>query len=205
MNTPMFPDEPGATPRSGRGFPLKLMLVTVFLCGPLVLLLGCAAGVVSYFVVTPEVRALRNSVLEASPETQWEKQIELHAGRFTVGALQLGAKFIPDIPEEGRIAIRAARSGEASVYKFHGAKPDGVKILNDADEAMSRRGWSRIVGVVHEDATVAVYLPPGVDEVNTRACVLVVSEDTLVCASGRADLRELAELGLKHLPRELNL
>ena len=183
--------------QSRRISPALKWIVAILIGGPILLLAIIAVMVASFFWVGPEVRAMRNAVIENS-STDWDRLVELSFGRGTFGMANLASAFINDMPPEARAAIQSARKGEVSVYQFRGSQPRGV--LEKADSKMTERGWYRAVGVVTGNETVAVYLPNRVETPNDlAACVLVLNQEHLICVSAESDLEPLMRLAHQHL------
>jgi hypothetical protein len=62
-------------------------------------------------------------------------------------------------------------------------------MLTAADEAMQRRGWERVVGVIKDDILVAVYMPAQPTAPSRMKCAVMVCEGRqMVLASARANL-----------------
>lgn len=113
--------------------------------------------------------------------------VPLIAARFFCG-------FIKRIPPEARLALQAARFGEATVYERSGggSTQDYRRLLADADGAMTHNGYERVVGVLEGPDLVAVYLPIGLQsQCRAQATVLVVSDTQLVVVSATANLEPL--------------
>lgn len=121
--------------------------------------------------------------------------------------------FVEKIPEEARMALRAARSGEAAVYEREstGRLTDYRRLLVDADRVMRDFGRERIISVLDGSQLVAIYLPSKSQSVRS-ACgtVLVLDQDHLVVASATADLAPLYSLARRkfreshHLRRKID-
>ena len=188
-----------ANTKQGSALPL---LLAFFIGGPILLLLVIVCAIASFFWVGPEIRTLRNAALENSAG-RFEKKLELNVGRASFATARLATSFIHDIPDEAKVALNSAKGAQVSIYKVHRLTADHAKIFTDADRKMEKRGWYRIVGVTHDDNTVAVYVPMKMNSPqNTEVCVLVLSRDQLVCAYGRTDLEPLFKIGMEKAKRE---
>lgn len=161
------------------------------------------ANVVSVFRVNRAERALRDAVLEAAPSGT-ALRLEFSVGRWTLGLARLITSYI-DLPPEARVAIDAVRHAEVGVYKFEagGAVGNRAAMIMRADEAMTRRGWERIVGVMQRDVSVAVYAPVDLRGERLQACVLVINPDQIVIAGAGANVGQLIELAARHLPERV--
>ena len=188
MNTPVSIAVP--TPKRGWSkWGVALLLLAILV--PLLVVMG----VTSYFRMGRDARALRNSFLE-SKAGAFQKKIELSVGGLTCGLARAGLSFV-NLKPEARSALSALRSGEVGVYQvardFSG--PDRMLALTSADEAMTRRGWDRLVGVMHRREMVAVYVPrEGCSERDTRFCLAVLDGHQLVVVSARGNLEPLLAL-----------
>ena len=155
------------------------------------------------FQVGSETRALRDAALEIGA-LEAEEKIEFGVGFFTVGLAKLGTRFV-DMPPEVKDILGSVDGAECSVYDVRGGTKDMAKILREADKAMDKRGFDRVVGVVERRQLVAVYIPRNVkSHRNLSISVLVLDEKQLVCATARGDLEPVVQLALNktkvHLP-----
>ena len=154
------------------------------------------------FRVSSDVGALRDSVIK-SDGAKWDQQIEFGVGGLTLTLARAGLACV-DLEPEARTALQAARGAEVGVYKRRGAKGElrGGAILRAADQAMTERGWDRIVGVTKGRELVAVYAPQAVRSTrNVKVCVLVLDPGELVVASARSNLEPLMEIAFNHAGR----
>jgi len=177
-------------------------LLAFFIGGPLLLLFVILIGISSFFWVSPEIRTLRNAVLENS-SGQFHRKIELNVGRASFGLAKFASGFINGIPEEARMALSSAKGAQVSIYRGHGTFVDARKLLATADQQMEKRGWYRLVGVSKDDNLLAIYTPKLMDSANdVEACVLVLNREQLVCAYGRSDLQPLFKLAMQKAKME---
>jgi hypothetical protein len=124
-------------------------------------------------------------------------------GFFTVGLAKLATKYV-DIPPEARTALSSLKQAECSVYEVHQRRRSLSAILAEADKAMEARGYDRLVGVIHEKQLVAVYVPHDMNSAHDlKASVLVLDGKQLVCATARADARDLVQLAMSKVREEL--
>jgi hypothetical protein len=137
--------------------------------------------------------------MEAVPGN-WHKRIALNVGSGTVGLVRFGTIFF-HLPPDARTALQALNSGEVGVYQFEEriAHPDYGAILTSADKSMRRRGWERIVGVVHEGQFVAVYAPENLDPKEISCCVAVLNDENLVIVQAHGNISPLLELAQRHV------
>jgi len=158
-----------------------------------------ALGVWSCIRVGGDARALRTAALRASGQ-RWDRQVEVSAGPMLLGLARLGIGFAP-VERDARLALDAVRRAEVAVFKSRsgGGTDAGMPVLRAADATMTRRGWERLVGVVNDEATVAVYVPRGrSSDESLEACVLVLNDEHLVVVSARTELMPLLELAERH-------
>jgi hypothetical protein len=166
-------------------------------CASVLLLTGTGC-----FRVSSDTQALRDAALD-SGFAKAEEKIEFGVGFFTVGLARFASKYV-DIPPEARTALASLKHAECAVYEVRGRQGDLSSILNDADEAMERRGCERLVGVVHENELVAIYVPRHMKSVrDVTASVLVLNREHLVCATARADAEDLLQLAMGKLGEEM--
>jgi len=185
-------------------------------CNPLPAILGLAVVLVVVVFATAgfcvmsslrlgaDARALRNAVL-TSATARWDRKIEINAGSFTVSLARTALQFAR-LDAEARTALEAFRAGEVGVYQFKGGRGqmDRATLFTAADEAMEKRGWYRLVGVMEEKQVVAVYVSkkatsPG----DLKVCFAVTDGEHLVIGSARADLEPLARLASKQIESHL--
>jgi len=114
-----------------------------------------AAGVASYFHLSSDTKALRNSLMR-SASVQWRPQIVLNVGNGTLSAVRAGLSFV-ELDAEARAALRAIRGAEVGIYQLASGEksPDRAAMLAAADAAMNARGWDRVVGVLDGQDLVA--------------------------------------------------
>jgi hypothetical protein len=153
------------------------------------LALAIAPFLMGAMVVTNSLRqpapatALREAWLEASgPE--WSPVIQAKFGPWIAAGLRTGARCLP-LETEVLDAVSAIRSASVAVYRKNGdaKSANGPELLAAGDVAMSRYGWTRVVGVSTASETVAVYARPGRSENSPlRLCVAVREGENLVVA-----------------------
>jgi len=188
MNPVLTPRPTPARPRFTRW--AVLFLVTVGLPT------AAVATVIMSFRVGSESRAARDIVLQANPDG-FHRQFELGLGRLPVGLARAALGFVPMEPEAPTL-----RSADVSIYT-HDAGTDGIargRILTRVREAMKARGWIPAVSVLDGEDLVGVFIPEKMRSPESfAACVLVLDAENLVIASGRLNLRPLADFALREL------
>jgi hypothetical protein len=186
-------DTPGPTsPR----FPVG----SVVLCGILVGISVVVLGIASYFRLSPETNALRESAMGGVNGT-WNKTIALNIGFFTTGLVRAGSHLFKLAPEP-RAALDTLQGAEVGVYKLQADAGwvDHRAILAHADREMSARRWDRVVGVSREHELVAVYVPKrGLSSRRMRCCVLVLQDRDLIVVGASGNLDPLLQLAQQHL------
>ncbi len=175
-----------------RGFYITAVIVSVLALG--------AIGVTRYFRLSSETEALRDSMMTSVPG-HWQKTLALRVGFCTTALVRAVAQGFRMQPE-AHAALAALRSADFGMYNLETAsrKLDATLALTRADQAMRRRGWERIVGVVDEHELVAVYLPRrGISPRHLRCSIVVFQDNQLIVAGVRGNLEPLAKLAAEHL------
>ena len=165
---------------------------------PLVLL---AIAVVNFLTLDHDAAMLREHVMAAT-DAGWHTKIQLSVGGITLSALRTGLHFVhhKDI-EEARLALGAVRHASVGVYErtSNQAHWSRAQLFADTDQAMARRGWTRLVGVADKKDTVLIYVPQDLDtDGPVEMCLAVVNGKELVVVSTSVDASVLAELVKKH-------
>jgi hypothetical protein len=178
------------------------------------LLLGFVLAVFSitgYFRPSSEASALRRSVMNTAGG-EWHKKIAVRVGFFTTGLIRFGSQFF-NVPGEARAVIDSVRGGEFGIYICR-QEPTSFNrgaVFAAADKSMKARGWIRVVGVVHDEQLVAVYMPrKAISTSNVSCCVMVLHEEKLILASAHGNLEPLLHiaenrLNLSDVPQHLAL
>ena len=105
--------------------------------------------------------------------------------------------FVHDIPDEALRSLDATRAASVGVYTLsHDVTPAArAKMLVGAERAMSRRGWTRVVGVNNANATVVIYAPTNASGGDVqRVCLAVCEGGKLVVIDASADVKSLIKL-----------
>jgi hypothetical protein len=159
--------------------------------------LTAAAGVWSMLRAGPDVAALRECVVTS---TGFRKEIELRVGPVVFGVVRAGLNFI-ELEPEVRSALGAVRGTSVGVYRLE-AGLDRPAMIEKVDQAMTRRGWERMVGVMEGKNTVLVYAPAKISTTrNLRLSLLVLDGEQLVLASVRGNPEPIFELLLDEVAR----
>jgi hypothetical protein len=164
-----------------------------------------AAMVVSVLTLDRGAAALRGSLIGAT-DGRWETRCQLSVGAVTLGAVRQALSFIndPDI-DKAQAALRTVRRASVGVYALSQPVEAGprARAFADADLAMRRRGWTRVVGVTDKNDLVLIYTDAkagGGSELNL--CIGVISGKDLVVVSTRVDADELQQFIRQQMPDE---
>jgi hypothetical protein len=182
----------------------RWVLLGVGIClAPFVLLAMVAA---SYLTLDRDVAVLRRHVMDAT-DAGWDTKVQMSVGRFTLGAIGQGLRFVQheDIAD-ARLALRAVKHASVGVYErgAGGAHWSREQLFTETDEAMRKRGWTRMVGVADKKETVLVYIPTDMkDDGPVDICLAVVSGKELVVVSTTVDPEALGALVAKHAGDDL--
>lgn len=190
-SSPVPPSPVPVAPRKRRIWPW----VVGALLSPFVVI-GAAAW--SYLTLDRPAKALRGHVMAAT-DADWKTKVQFSAGSLTLGTVRSCIWLIDDVRKqpEVRLALQSVRGVSVGVYERRGGRSgwhcDEEKLMNDTDRAMTRRGWTRLVGVCERDDTVLVYVPAGSDEPD-EICVAVVNGREMVVVSARLNPSALVRL-----------
>ena len=158
MNQSPPPVIPGP-PVIAAALPSRFKKRYVFALVALLLVVLSVRAVAGYFTMGNEAAALRKSVT-AHAGGQCEKKFSLRLGWITTGLVRAGSRLF-NLPPEPRTVIDSLHRVEVGVYKFteDGGISRAGEILAATDVTMTKRGWDRIVGVVHDrrDGAVKVH------------------------------------------------
>jgi hypothetical protein len=155
------------------------------------LLAACCLAGQGCFRVSSDSAALRDSLLEAVAGDA-KTTIEFGVGGLPFMALRAGLAHV-EMPEEPRVLLESLRGAEAGVYQIRGTT-DLAGMLEASDRSMTRRGWTRMVGVLERDQLVAIYLPRDASSGNSlKVTVVVVQQDQMVIAAARSNLEPLMQ------------
>lgn len=197
MNTPVPPAASKSQSRLARWMLLGLLLLIT----PVVLV---GVGVASLFRLSRDAAFLRREVMTAT-DSDWNTKVQVSAGWCTLTTARTIMRFVEhEHQDEARLALSAVRRASVGVYERIGRAGEWSRerLFAETDHRMRDRGWSRLVGVVDDDATVLVYTS---DDLGTGGlvdvCVAVVDGDDMVVVSTKIDADKLLELAERHLPK----
>jgi hypothetical protein len=162
------------------------------------LILGIAAA--SFLTLDGDAATLRRRVMTAT-HSDWRTTVQVSIGRFSLAAVRSGLALVPNVDDRAKLALQAVHSASVGVYELHGR--EGVlsrrRMFAEADQAMGRRGFTRMIGVGDGKDTVLIYAPADLtDETMVNLCLAVVSGRELVVVSAEVDASILAELAAQH-------
>ncbi len=168
----------------------------------LVPFLVLALAAVSFLTLDRDAVVLRQHVMAATG-IDWHTKVQLSVGRMTIGAVRTGLAFVhhKDI-EDARLALSAVRHASVGVYEVQPGRTASwsrQRLFAEADEAMLKREWLRVVGVADGKDTVLIYAPQNfAPDEPVKICVAVVNDRELVVVSASVDSAALADLVAKH-------
>jgi len=160
-------------------------------------------AVAGYFTMGNEATALRKTVA-ARVGGECQKKFSLRLGWITTGLVRVGSRFV-DLPPEPRAVLDTFHRVEVGVYKF--TEPNRIsragEVMAATDAAMSKRGWDRMVGVIHDQQAVAIYVPhKGLSGSNLECAVMVLHGNDLVVVAGSGNPTPLIQLASRKMERE---
>lgn len=172
------------------------------LVAPLVVL---GIGAISMLTLDRDAAFLRREVMAAS-DAKWHTKVQMSVGWVTLGAVRTGLRFIQaEHIDEARQALKAVRSASVGVYECRSDRDDLSleQLFNRTDQAMKKRGWSRLVDVAEANQTVLIYTS---DDIGSSSridlCLAVVDGNEMVVVSTNVDASALAELAERHIPKD---
>lgn len=197
MSTPAAipPIIPPLLPRDRVERFFRWMGATLLVC--LLLLVAAVYAASGYFRLSSEMSGLRDS-LQAASGRDWHRTIALNIGGFTFGAARAGLSFV-EMPDQARVALQTIKGCEVGIYQTmaDSETADRGAMLAAADQAMERRGWERVVGVIDDENLVAVYVPLKIASVSRMKCAVMVCEgNQMIIASTRANLNPAIQFAL---------
>lgn len=174
---------------------LRLILLWMFgLMG--VSALALAAIAVNLLTLNREAAALRKAMFAATGVSA-KTVVQLDIGPAWIAASRAIVACVPQVPDEARLALKAARRACVGVYQIpHGTQVrDGAALMARADEMMAARGWTRTVGVMQKSQTVLLYVPKEAESGDVlHLCVAVCEGSQIVVVSAEVAAQPLQEL-----------
>ena len=152
---------------------------------------------VNYLTLDRDARLLMAQMVDAT-DGECHTTIQFNLGQATVHAARFALGFVQDKKiRDLRKLLDSINQASVGVYQFVSTEENRShkQLLTTTDQAMSTRGWSRIVGVVDKDDTVIIYGPnkasPGT---KFKACIAVRSQGHLVVVLTQFDAVALVEI-----------
>ena len=195
----MNPQTPAPSASTPRRHVWRWVFLGLGIClTPFVIL---AIGAASFLTLDRDAAVLRQHVMAAT-DNGWSTKVQLSLGRIALGAVRTGLAFVhnKDI-DDARLALAAGRHASVGVYERTPGRADWSRqqLFADADKAMQKRNWTRLVGVADKKDTVLIYVPQDIDPDDpVEICLAVVNDKELVVVSTCVDASILAELAAKH-------
>jgi hypothetical protein len=162
-------------------------------------------GLTGFLRLSRDAGCLRDS-LTSGQEANWDKKFQASIGPITANLVRGGLSYV-EMDHDARTALRVVRGAEVGIYQWQGRERlNRGSMLAAADEAMERRGWERLVGVLKDGDFVAVYVPKDVGNSRmVKACLAVFNGHELIVASVRSDLDPLLELAFNQAESKASL
>ena len=156
----------------------------------------------SFLILDRDADVLRKQVMSGTAGG-WQTKIQLSLGRVSLGAVRTGLAFVHhEKIADAKLALKAVKAANVGVYQRDPAEGETWSrehFLTNTDQAMGKRGWVRLVGVMDKQDTVLVYVPAHFDaDGPVDICVSVLSHRELVVVSATVDAAGLAALVEKH-------
>lgn len=163
-----------------------------------------AVGVYNLLTLTHEASVLKRTLL-ASDGFKGSLRVQGTVGPILLGSARMVSRFIPDVPLEVREGLGAVRNASVGVYELDDlpTAEERNEVFAEADAAMERSGWTRIVSVSERHQRVVVYTPTNNDDDGRqlRVCLAVCDHKQLVVVSARADAEKLSEFAQRRMPK----
>jgi hypothetical protein len=157
--------------------------------------------VINALTLNREARVVREAMVGALGG-RTSTRVQVSVGPLMLGSARTILSFVDDVPEEARVALRSVRAASVGVYQLKAdSNRNYAGVLERADAAMARAGWTRMVGVMQPGAKkcVLIYTPASAaDDGPVRLCVAVCDGRELVVVSAKAAPEELMKLVGKH-------
>ncbi len=155
--------------------------------------LVAVAGIWTMLHANREVTTLRDCVL-TSTVADGRKEVEFSVGPLLLGLARAGLNWV-ELEPEVRSVLGAVRGTSVGVYRLDRAVHDRPSLIEKVDDAMSRHGWERMLGVMDGDDCVLAYVPANLRSPHDlRLSLVVLDGRQLVVASVRADPEPVMEL-----------
>jgi hypothetical protein len=177
-------------------FVVRAVSAALLLCLPL--------GLGGCFSLSSDAEALRDAAQKAvAPAGPWDEHIEIGVGAVSLSLVR-SIVACSDVDPQARQILAAARSAEVGVYELcaDASSRAPAELIAATTAAMNARGWDRVVAVIDEHDTVAVFVPREIEPDEPLKMSVVVFDGTeLVVASVRADLERIVTVALGEMRR----
>ncbi len=154
------------------------------------------ATVANVVTLSRDAAALRRAVVRAG-DLDLSTKVQVSTGPVLLGLARSVTALMDEIPDEARQGLAAVRKASVGVYDLDrdSTEKDRSRILEEADQGLRGRGWSRLVAVRNSESTVVVY---ATDEdfsgSSMRVCLAVCNQEQLVIASATVQPEALMDL-----------
>ena len=185
------------TPRKGRWIWLTLAVLVAL---PFVALNVFVICVCSYLHVGSETKLLRSIVVDTADVAARQK-FQGSVGPLTCGFAKAALSFV-NVPPEAEAAGRTIKRAEFSFCKLSRAisTEDRSAMIAKSEEAMTARGWERVVCVQNDDVTVSVFVREQPRSGPLRVAFVVLAGRDLVVGSISGNVQPLLDLAVERLP-----
>ena len=173
------------------------------LCLAPLLVLGVM--VASFVTLDRDAAVLRREVMSAT-HSSWNTKIQLSIGHVSLTAIRTIVAFVPKMDDRAKLALRAIHGASVGIYDLKGSAGtmEISRLLREADVAMARRGYARMVAVRDHGETVLLYAPAEISsEADVDLCIAVVNGPQLVVVSTNVDAMLLADLARQQAGPEI--
>jgi len=165
--------------------------------GSLVFLLLAAGGAYQLLTLSGGANTLRREMMPVAGDSITRVQLSLEGPVLSL--LRFGLSFAA-LPADARDALKAVRHVSVGVYETATPAPR-ASVMARTDQAMARRGYTRLVGVVDGKDTVLIYAPANAGEDELEVCIAACERGQIVIASVRLDAAPLATLIERNLAK----
>lgn len=151
-----------------------------------------------------EVRLIRNAVAGAH-SGQAKTRVSFGVGWVALELARVVTSFTR-LDADAKSVLKAVRKADVSIQELTGKLVSGERsvLLEATDQAMARKGWERVVGIVEGDAhmgdeVIGIYVPRELrPEGNLRVALFVLEGRELITVAAECRLEPLLELAERH-------
>ncbi len=186
-------------PVAKRRFKWRYLFLGLFSAGALFVL-----ALVLSLLPGSEVRLIRNAVAGAH-SGQAKTRVSFGVGWVALELARVVTSFTR-LDADAKSVLQAVRKADVSIQELSGKLAPGERnaVLDSTDQAMARKGWERVVGVVEGDAhmgdeVIGIYVPANLKpEDELRVALFVLEGRELITVAARCRLEPLLELAERH-------